>query len=217
MKGYGSYSSQDSEYGYEPQKPYDSYGSSKPPAYDGSDQTDYGYHQSTYQPEEYNDKPQYQQPTYSYDDNENTYDDEPEYPYNSGPPTYTDESKNNKPYPESYANQNNKPYDSESYGYDTYSPQKGQNAYTGYKQVVLLKPGPAVKQNSLPSYPTTGYERPNAIPGTAGKDYPNYSSVPVTSFDCLHLDQIDYNYLYADRETGCQVNIQSLKFSFKIF
>jgi len=209
LKGYSSHSTQDSEYAYEPQKPYDSYGSSKPPAYDGPDQTDYGYDQPAYQPEEYNDKPQYDigtsyQPTYSYD-NENTYDDEPEYPFNSGPPTYTDESKYNKPSLESYGNQYSKPYDSDSYGYDAYRPQKGQNSYTGYKQVVLLKPGPAVKQNSLPAYPTTGYERPNAIPGTAGKDYPNYSSVPVTSFDCLQLDQIDYNYLYPDRETGCQV------------
>ena len=41
-----------------------------------------------------------------------------------------------------------------------------------------------------------------AIPGQAGRDYPNFSEIPGTSFTCLDLSP---GY-YADPEGECQVN-----------
>lgn len=41
-----------------------------------------------------------------------------------------------------------------------------------------------------------------AVNGQPGKDFPNYTRVPKTSFSC---DGLPYDYgMYADEETGCQ-------------
>ncbi|KAI1301587.1 hypothetical protein HDE_02777 [Halotydeus destructor] len=45
-------------------------------------------------------------------------------------------------------------------------------------------------------------ETPLIVPGLAGNDYPTYSEIPRTSFDCQDMD---YSGFYADLETNCQV------------
>lgn len=42
----------------------------------------------------------------------------------------------------------------------------------------------------------------NTVPGVPGKDYPNYKTIPQTSFVCANKKPGGY---YADMETGCQV------------
>ena len=42
----------------------------------------------------------------------------------------------------------------------------------------------------------------NPIPGEAGTDYPVYSSVPDTGFNCA---QQDFPGIYADTQADCQV------------
>ena len=44
----------------------------------------------------------------------------------------------------------------------------------------------------------------NPVPGVAGTDYPVYSSVPDTGFDC---SQQLYPGIYTDTEAACQVGI----------
>ena len=41
-----------------------------------------------------------------------------------------------------------------------------------------------------------------AIPGVAGPDYPVYSSVPNTGFDC---SQQEFPGIYTDTQADCQV------------
>ena len=41
-----------------------------------------------------------------------------------------------------------------------------------------------------------------AIPGVAGTDYPVYSSVPDTGFDC---SQQEFPGIYTDTQADCQV------------
>ena len=78
------------------------------------------------------------------------------------------------------------------------------------KEVVLLKPSAALKANAYSYKHATPDYKPHAVPGTAGKDYPNYDAVPQTNFDCLSVKQNDYDYTYMhpDREAKCQVPAQ---------
>lgn len=150
-----------------------------------------------------------------------TYDDDQSYPsyqpqyepvdfdlnFNGGPqkPSYS-------PEPEPY------PYQEKPQEYDTYEPVKPAKPYKPYKpppsypkEVVLLQPSAALKPSSYADkYVTPGY-KPSSVPGTPGRDYPNYSSVPETSFDCLAFKNIDYGYMYPDKEAGCQVCAALLK------
>lgn len=73
------------------------------------------------------------------------------------------------------------------------------------KEVVLLKPSLALKSNAYADKYTTPNYRPSHIPGTPGEDYPNYTAIPETSFDCLNFKNADFNYMFSDRESGCQV------------
>jgi len=80
------------------------------------------------------------------------------------------------------------------------------------KEVVLLKPSAALKANAYSYKHATPDYKPHAVPGTPGKDYPNYDYVPQTGFDCLSVKKAadystDYysNYMIPDREAGCQV------------
>ena len=74
------------------------------------------------------------------------------------------------------------------------------------KQVVLLTPSAALKPQAYAHKVTKDYYHGGkSIPGVAGKDYPNYTAVPSTSFDCLSVKHSDYSYMFADTETGCQV------------
>ena len=43
----------------------------------------------------------------------------------------------------------------------------------------------------------------NPIPGEAGTDYPVYTSVPDTGFNCA---QQEYPGIYADTQADCQVD-----------
>ena len=45
------------------------------------------------------------------------------------------------------------------------------------------------------------------VPGVAGTDYPVYSSVPDTGFDC---SQQQWPGIYTDTEAACQVSILSI-------
>lgn len=76
------------------------------------------------------------------------------------------------------------------------------------KEVILLQPSLALKSNAYADKYTTSDYRPSSVPGTPGKDYPNYTSVPETSFDCLNQKNADYSYMYSDLEAGCQVPYQ---------
>lgn len=82
-------------------------------------------------------------------------------------------------------------------------PYKPRPSYP--KEIVLLQPSSALKSNAYEKYTTSDY-RPSSVPGTPGRDYPNFTAVPETSFDCLNLKHADYNYMYSDKEAGCQVN-----------
>jgi len=77
------------------------------------------------------------------------------------------------------------------------------------KEVVLLKPSAALKANAYSYKHATPDYKPNAVPGTPGKDYPNYDAVPQTSFDCFSVKhnnyEYDYTFMHPDREAGCQV------------
>jgi hypothetical protein len=48
-----------------------------------------------------------------------------------------------------------------------------------------------------------------AIPGRAGVDYPNFDTVPETSFKC---DQQEFPGYYADPEAQCQVTMHPFPF-----
>ena len=53
------------------------------------------------------------------------------------------------------------------------------------------------------SWRAAGQEQIAAIPGAAGRDYPNYTSPPRTSFTCQDLSP----GFYSDPEADCQVYI----------
>ena len=165
-----------------------------------------GNYQPSYKPEQY--KPSYEdyQPGYY----------RPKYPeIGQEPNKYKPAYEDDRPYyEEEHYRPDYKPFKEElntykkPYGEDRYR-QPGQVYRTQPrpvypKEVVLLSPGPAVSTNigAYKSIPD-GYSA-SSVPGTAGKDYPNYSEVPHTSFDCQHLKKTEVKH--ADPETGCQVN-----------
>ncbi len=137
----------------------------------------------------------YVPPTYESDDSYNNYNDKPtnveqgDDDYDGGV-TYYGVTNQQKPAP--------KPY-------------KPTPEYP--KEVVLLKPSAALKANAYSYKHATPDYKPHAVPGTPGKDYPNYDYVPQTGFDCLSVKKAadystDYysNYMIPDREAGCQVS-----------
>nr|CAH0113190.1 unnamed protein product [Daphnia galeata] len=73
------------------------------------------------------------------------------------------------------------------------------------KEIVLLQPSSALKSNAYADKYTTSSYRPSHIPGNPGEDYPNYTAIPQTSFDCLNLKNADFSYMFSDQEAGCQV------------
>ena len=73
------------------------------------------------------------------------------------------------------------------------------------KEIVLLQPSSALKSNAYADKYTTPSYRPSHIPGNPGEDYPNYTAIPETSFDCLNLKNADFSYMFSDQEAGCQV------------
>lgn len=63
----------------------------------------------------------------------------------------------------------------------------------GFRQPIVVKEEPKSEQNL------------NKIPGIPGIDYPIYHKVPPTSFSCAYVPIIPG--MYANVETGCQVNV----------
>lgn len=144
----------------------------------------YPSHESIY------DRPEYDTPKYSNDyKNEHKYGNKYENDHSSG-------------YSSGYENEhtNTKPYDDKYFKPEVYR-TKPRPTYP--KEVILLQPGPAVKAIPYQHKPE-GYNS-GAVPGTPGKDYPNYSYVPETSFKCPY--QSDYEQMYSDPEAGCQVSL----------
>ena len=103
-----------------------------------------------------------------------------------------------------------KPVTQKPYKPETPKPYKPRPSYP--KEIVMLKPSSALKSSAYADEYATPNYRPTSVPGTPGKDYPNYKAVPQTSFDCLSLKASDYSLLYPDLETGCQVNYFSRLF-----
>ncbi|KAI9560182.1 hypothetical protein GHT06_014196 [Daphnia sinensis] len=160
--------------------------------------TNHGY----YQPQEDGHQPPYQdsyrpetnddyRPTYQKPDVYDEYDQHQEQkPYVPPPPQYEDYEPVKPVAPKPYKPAVPKPY-------------KPRPTYP--KEVVLLKPSLALKSNAYADKYTTPNYRPSHIPGTPGEDYPNYTAIPETSFDCLNFKNTNFNYMFSDRESGCQV------------
>lgn len=111
-----------------------------------------------------------------------------------------------KPSYDAYPAKPYRPQEYEAYERPASKPVKPYKPPPSYpKEVVLLQPSAALKPAAYADkYVTPGY-KPSAIPGTPGRDYPNYSAVPDTAFDCLSFKNLDYGYMYPDKEAGCQV------------
>ena len=118
-----------------------------------------------------------------------------------------DQYENPKPYvPPQYDNyepyEPPKPVIPKPYKPVTPKPYKPRPTYP--KEIVLLQPSTALKSSAYADKYPSDY-RPSSVPGTPGKDYPNFTSVPETSFDCLKYTNLDFSYMYGDIEAGCQV------------
>jgi hypothetical protein len=61
------------------------------------------------------------------------------------------------------------------------------------------------KPQTNTDYDCTGDDCDGGIPGMAGVDYPIYSALPKTGFDCKKQEWPGY---YADTDAKCQVRIQ---------
>ena len=160
------------------------------PDYEKPDYDKTEYHKPEYHRPEYQ-KPDYDRPEYN-NDYKNTYENEYTNDYNGG---YNNEYSDTKP-------QDDKYYQVEPYR------QKPRPTYP--KEVILLQPGPAVKAVPYQHKPD-GYSS-GAVPGTPGKDYPNYSIVPETSFKCPYKSH--HEQMYSDSEAGCQVSLKIPPFIF---
>jgi len=178
-------------------------------------QVEYDPYQSDYQ-SEYQPDDHYDYQTNDYQSNRPSY--EPTYHDEYQPhsnqqddyqPDYQKPSSYNQYHSNEHSEGHNDGYNSEYYS-DDYEPvqvyqKKPRPTYP--KEVVLLQPGPAVKAVNPYVHKPDGYHS-GAVPGTAGKDYPNYSSVPDTSFQCpksAKTSETYYDQMYSDPEAGCQV------------
>lgn len=168
----------------------------KPQSYQEDHQSDYSKpsypsHKPTYDKPGY-DRPEYGRPEYDKPEYNNDYKYEHQNKY---------ENEYNGDYNSGY--DNTKPYDDKYQPVEVYR-KKPRPTYP--KEVILLQPGPAVKPVPYQHKPD-GYNS-GAVPGTPGKDYPNYSAVPETSFRCPY--QSHHEEMYSDPEAGCQVSLTIL-------
>lgn len=80
-------------------------------------------------------------------------------------------------------------------GDDYYDEYQHFQPVVGFRQPIVVKEEPKKEQDF------------SKIPGIPGIDFPLYHSVPPTSFSCAHVPVIPG--MYANVETGCQVNLNS--------
>lgn len=69
--------------------------------------------------------------------------------------------------------------------------------YPQYVQIPVAAPKPRLAEKEKE-------QNLNKIPGRAGVDYPVHHTVPETSFSCKNVPA--HPGIYANIETGCQVN-----------
>ncbi|XP_067125934.1 uncharacterized protein [Centruroides vittatus] len=99
--------------------------------------------------------------------------------------------------------------------YDRNVPSPSQQKAVYQSQQAVTQPAFTINDKTGPSVPAApqipgnyGYLGngepfgPSSVPGRAGADYPNYSEIPYTKFNCREFKMPGF---YADMDTGCQI------------